>query len=247
MRAIKVFALISIVCCSSCNTHLPSNFLPNVTVQVSPPSATLAVGGQQQFTAVVTGTSMTAVTWSVAGVACSVGPGCGSITTGGLYTAPSSVPSPNQITIQADSQANALDFGTANVVIMGGAVAALQGSYAFMLLGSDAAGSTSLTGIFQADSTGLIHAGEMTLCREVSSCTKLAFEGKYKMTQKDQGEIVLDVFPEAVMRFAQGEEEEVKLALDGKNDFHAMGTMTRLAQSGLPNEAISKNTISNDR
>jgi len=54
------------------------------------------------------------------------------------------------------------------------------------------------------------------------------------MTQKDQGEIVLDVFPEAVMRFAQGEKEEVKLALDGKNDFHAVGIMTHLAESGAP-------------
>ena len=80
----------------------------------------------------------------------------------------------------------------------------------------------------------------MTLCREVSNCTKLAFEGKYKMTQKDQGEIVLDVFPEAVMRFAQGEKEEVKLALDGKNDFHAVGIMTHLAESGAPKEAIPK-------
>jgi len=52
---------------------------------------------------------------------------------------------------------------------------------------------------------------------EGSNCTKLAFEGKYKMTQKDQGEIVLDVFPGS--RYAlcpRKKKEEVKLALDGK-------------------------------
>jgi len=58
-----------------------------------------------------------------------------------------------------------------------------------------------------------IHAGEMTLCVKGPIAPNWRSKVSTKMTQKDQGEIVLDVFPEAVMRFAQGEKEEVKLAL----------------------------------
>ena len=50
-----------------------------VTIEISPTSATLEPGGQQQFTGTVTGTSDTRVTWSQT---------CGSVTQAGLYTAP---------------------------------------------------------------------------------------------------------------------------------------------------------------
>ena len=230
MRRIILFAVISTIFCLGCNTGFQSNSLPSVTVKVSPPGVTLAVNGQQQFTAMVTGTSMTAVTWSVEGVACSSGQNCGSITQSGLYTAPNVIPSPNQLTIQADSQANALDFGTAQVVIMGGAVAALRGAYTFILLGSDADGSVSLTGKFEADGADHIHSGEMSLCRAVSSCTRLAFEGIFKTDQKEQGEIVVDVLPDAVLHFTKTENKGLTLVLDGKNDLHAEGIMTNLAQ-----------------
>jgi len=51
-----------------------------VSISVSPTTASLASGGNQQFTAYVSGTSNTAVTWSATG---------GTITAGGLYVAPS--------------------------------------------------------------------------------------------------------------------------------------------------------------
>src|SRR5207302_11458284 len=67
-----------------------------VAVSVSPPSATLTVNGQQQFTAMVTGTSNTAVTWSMS-------PSIGTLTTNGLYTAPGTISSSQTITITATS------------------------------------------------------------------------------------------------------------------------------------------------
>jgi hypothetical protein len=61
---------------------------PTVSVSVSPGTASLSFGATQQFTATVTGTSNTAVTWSVKGG--------GTISSTGLYTAPSAaLPSPN--------------------------------------------------------------------------------------------------------------------------------------------------------
>ncbi|HUI74481.1 MAG TPA: Ig-like domain-containing protein [Candidatus Acidoferrum sp.] len=50
----------------------------NVTVRVSPSSATLSTGGTQQFTATVSGTSNTGVTWTASG---------GMISSSGFYTA----------------------------------------------------------------------------------------------------------------------------------------------------------------
>jgi hypothetical protein len=57
---------------------------PTVVVTISPKTASLAVGAVEQFTAVVTGTSTTSVTWSV-----QESSACGTISSAGLYTAPS--------------------------------------------------------------------------------------------------------------------------------------------------------------
>ncbi|MBL9037911.1 MAG: hypothetical protein JNG84_05280 [Archangium sp.] len=57
-----------------------------IVVNVTPPTALVEIGSTQQFTAVVTGASNTAVTWSVMG-----GPTCGTVTSAGLYTPPSTV------------------------------------------------------------------------------------------------------------------------------------------------------------
>src|SRR5205085_12614673 len=52
---------------------------PPVAVSVSPTSASLQTGGTQQFTATVTGSTNTSVSWSANG---------GTISTSGLFTAP---------------------------------------------------------------------------------------------------------------------------------------------------------------
>lgn len=55
----------------------------SVTVQVTPGAPTVSVGGSQTFTATVTNTTNTAITWSIP-----EGASGGSITSGGVYTAP---------------------------------------------------------------------------------------------------------------------------------------------------------------
>jgi hypothetical protein len=80
----------------------------SVSVTVTPPVATLGNGQSQQFTATVTGTANTAVTWSIP-------PGSpGTISATGLYTAPNPVPS-QSVTITATSQADTTKSGTASV------------------------------------------------------------------------------------------------------------------------------------
>ena len=83
-----------------------------VNVSVTAATPTVAVGSMDQFTATVTGTSNTAVTWAVMGGAMN-----GTISATGSYTAPASVPNPATVTVTATSQANAAKVGSATVTV----------------------------------------------------------------------------------------------------------------------------------
>jgi len=87
-----------------------------ITVSISPTSATLAPNGTQQFTASVTGSSNTAVNWSVDGV-----PGgnstAGTVSTAGLYTAPSTG---GAHTVTATSQSSSAASASAAVTVSSG-------------------------------------------------------------------------------------------------------------------------------
>lgn len=90
---------------------------PSVTVRVSPTSNSVLLGEQQLFTATVTNSSNTAVTWSVNGI---VGgnSSVGTVSAAGLYTAPADLPSPVQVTVQAESVADNSKTGTATITVV---------------------------------------------------------------------------------------------------------------------------------
>jgi uncharacterized protein (DUF1800 family) len=79
------------------------------TPPATPATVTIAgasqvrIGGTSQFTATVTGGTSTAVTWQVNGVTGGA-TATGKISTAGLYTTPSTLPSPNTVTISAVNQ-----------------------------------------------------------------------------------------------------------------------------------------------
>jgi len=81
-----------------------------VSVSISPASITLSPSGTQQFTANVTGTANTAVTWTAS---------LGSVNSSGLYTAPV-VQSQTQATVTATSQADSSKSASAVVTITTG-------------------------------------------------------------------------------------------------------------------------------
>jgi hypothetical protein len=99
----------------------------NVVVTVSPLYAFLPPSGgaisTQQFFAAVTGTTNLSVTWTVQsgvpGQGCA-GIACGSINAAGLYTSPTSAPSPNAVTVMATSAADASKTASATVGITSG-------------------------------------------------------------------------------------------------------------------------------
>ena len=70
-----------------------------VSVSVGPGSGILTPSQTQQFTATVLGTANTAVTWSIS-------PQLGSVSNGGLYTAPSSLATQQSVTVTATSVAD---------------------------------------------------------------------------------------------------------------------------------------------
>jgi hypothetical protein len=88
----------------------------SVAVTISPSSASVQTSGTQQFTATVSGTSNTAVTWMVNNVAGGNSTG-GTISASGLYTAPPAVPSPATVTVTAQSQADTTKSAGAAVTL----------------------------------------------------------------------------------------------------------------------------------
>jgi pimeloyl-ACP methyl ester carboxylesterase len=89
---------------------------PTITVTVSPGDPTLETGRTQQFTATVTGTTDQRVAWSVNSIA-GGNSVVGTISATGLYTAPSSQPNPNTVTVRAISLADQTKGGNAIVAI----------------------------------------------------------------------------------------------------------------------------------
>jgi len=82
-----------------------------IAVTVSPSSATLTAGQMQQFTAAVTNTANTQVTWSLTPA------GAGSVDSTGLYTAPASVTASQKVTVTATSVADTTRTGTAAITL----------------------------------------------------------------------------------------------------------------------------------
>jgi Right handed beta helix region len=90
---------------------------PAVSVSISPTYAVVQLGQLQQFTATVTGTGNTMVTWQVDN-ADGGDPTTGTVSTSGLFTAPSVMPTPATATITAVSQADPTKSATAVVTLV---------------------------------------------------------------------------------------------------------------------------------
>ena len=118
--------------CGGGNSGSPPPPTPAVNVSVSPASGNLLLGLTQQFTATVTGTTNTAVSWAVNGT---VG---GNATVGiidgtGLYTAPADLPSSASVTITATSQADTTASGKSKFTITSDVAVSVSTNPAFTL------------------------------------------------------------------------------------------------------------------
>ena len=89
---------------------------PVVNITISPTSASVQTSLTQQFTATVTGSTNTAVTWQVNNVT-GGNSTTGTVSTTGLYTAPATVPSPAAVTVKAIAQADTTKSASATVTV----------------------------------------------------------------------------------------------------------------------------------
>jgi uncharacterized protein YjdB len=87
-----------------------------VSVTISPTSARVRTAKTQQFTATVSGSTNKQVTWKVNGVT-GGSKSTGTVSTSGLYKAPSSVPNPATVTVTAVSVADPTKSASASVTI----------------------------------------------------------------------------------------------------------------------------------
>lgn len=168
---------------------------PGPSVTVSPATANVQEGSTQQFTATVTNSSNTTVTWqvnSIAGGNASVG----TIDSTGLYTAPVIVPNPASVTITAVLQANAGISGNsiATITAVQFNNSTLKGNYIFSLSGIDVNGfAFYAVGAVTADGNGNITGGEEDL-NDVSSgyFQATSVTGTYSVGSDGRGTLTLN-------------------------------------------------------
>jgi hypothetical protein len=113
-------------------------------VSISPTTATVATGAFQQFTATVTGTTQTGVTWSVSGSGCS-GSSCGTVSASGFYTAPGSLPNPATVTVKATSVATG-QSASATVTINSPIVVSVSPKTVELVVGAQQQFTATVTG-----------------------------------------------------------------------------------------------------
>jgi len=162
-----------------------------VEVVISPTSAIVTVGQQQQFRISVSGTVNKTVIWSISGSGCS-GAACGSITSGGLYTAPAAVPSLATVIVKATSQASTSSSASAVLTITASNNSKLIGQYAFLFTGFDSNGVYQEAGSFTADGNGKLISGLEDINDTAGPTTDVSIAGSYQLGADNRGVMTIN-------------------------------------------------------
>lgn len=177
---------------------------PAITVTVAPATASIAVNGAQHFTATVANSTNTAVTWSVSGTGCSAA-ACGTITSGGDYTAPATVPSPATVTVKAISAADTTKSGTATVTVTAAAppanpLALLNGRFVITTIDQERNGF--VTGTLDFDGAGHVTAGAVDLNIPEATAQTTISSGTYTVGSDGRGRVALTVTGVGTVHFS---------------------------------------------
>jgi hypothetical protein len=134
-----------------------------IAISVAPHTASVSAGGTVAFTATVTGTTNTAVSWSVQETS-----GCGTVTQAGVYTAPAA---PRTCHVIARSRADASKSDTATIAV----TATVAVSVAPRTTSVSAGGTVAFT----ATVTGTSNTGVMWSVQEATGCGAVTQAGVY--------------------------------------------------------------------
>jgi hypothetical protein len=190
----KVMLAITALLAAISLTHCGGSSNPP-SITVAPATANVQEGGTQQFSANVSNTVETTVTWSVNGVA-GGNATVGTISSTGLYTAPDVVPSPASVTISAALQINPQISGNAIVTITTVVFnnSSLKGNYILSLSGIDPSGfAFYAVGAVTADGNGNITGGEEDLNDAASGYSQAtSVTGTYSVGADGRGTMLLN-------------------------------------------------------
>ena len=161
--ALTFFWLALLVACGGLGSGTGGS---GVAVAVNPSNTSVALGGQQQFSAtVINGSSQTA-TWAVNG-----GFVNGAIDANtGLYTAPGIMPSPSSVTVTATSTL-ATSPGTATVTLTGPVVTVAVSPIAASLFANEAGNTWPVSATQQQFSATVINGGSQSVTWAVTGGT----------------------------------------------------------------------------
>ncbi len=189
---LTAFAAMLVLALAACGNNNPSN---TPSVSVSPATANVQEASQQQFTATVSNTTDNTITWQVNGVT-GGNTTVGTISSTGLYTAPSVVPSPASVTITAYisdmSTVSGSSIVTITAVTFGNS--SLKGNYVFSLTGLDVnANPFYALGAITADGNGNITGGEEDITDTTSGYVQATtITGTYSVGADGRGTLNLN-------------------------------------------------------
>ncbi len=190
LTASAAILLLTLAACGGGGNNPP--VVPSVTV--SPATANVQEGSQQQFTALVSNTNDNTVTWQVNGVT-GGNTSVGTISGTGLYTAPAVVPSPASVTITAFISDMSTVSGSAIVTITAVTFnnSSLKGNYVLSLSGLDGnANPFYALGAITTDGNGNVTAGEEDLIDTTSGyANATTMTGTYSVGADGRGTLNL--------------------------------------------------------
>jgi hypothetical protein len=161
-----------VVCCSllsGCNAYVIRGSLseqpgqPGVSISISPITSQITSGQTVQFVATITGEANTLVSWAVNGAA-GGNSSVGTVSSSGLYLAPSSVPIGGSVTVSASSVADSSESANALVIIRD--VVTVNPTFASVAIGTTIQFVATLNGIADANvvwSVGGVPGGDAAL------------------------------------------------------------------------------------
>ena len=120
-KRLLLFVVLTALIWAGCGGSKKDTTTTGVTVAISPTNPSVAGATTQQFTATVTGSTNTAVTWQVNGVTGGDATN-GTISTTGLYTAPTVLPTTTTVSVTAVSQADTTKTSSTLVTLTAPAV-----------------------------------------------------------------------------------------------------------------------------
>ena len=147
---------------------------PVISVVLAPQQVSIPLGSKQQFTPTVAGTANTAVTWALSGYGCA-GSACGTITSSGSYTAPTTMPPTGIVFVTATSMADSTKSGMATVYFNSAVTVSVSPTSPTLKLGATQQFKATVSG---TNSTGVNWSISGTGCAD-AACGTITSAGLY--------------------------------------------------------------------